>query len=109
MSDPAFTRNRGRLVTLEWPVVFDGRTFEAILLKRLTAREVATFMKAVGAASPDESFAWPIFFAPDGEPLPDGLLDALDDDDRLALDKAALDFLPRRFRGAETSASAPAA
>ncbi len=96
-------------VALAWPIEFDGKPYREIALARLTAREVSDFARKLAEAKADEAVTFPIFRDPDGGPLPEGLLGALDDDDRLALDEAARDFLPRRFRGAETSASAPAA
>ncbi len=102
-------RPRIKCVPLEWPVEFGGRTYDALALARLTAGEVAAFQRSIAALPPDAPVSFPVYRLPDGGPLPDGILDALDADDRDALDKAALDFLPRRFRGAEASASPPAA
>jgi hypothetical protein len=98
-----------KTVPLEWPVEFGGKTFSEIAIARLTAGEVAEFHKSVSALPPDAPVVFPVYRDADGGQLPDGLLDALDADDRDALDKEALYFLPRRFRGAEPSASAPAA
>ena len=115
MSEPENTaprfvseRPRAKRVPLEWPVEFGGRTYAALSIARLTAGEVAAFQKSIAALPADAPVVFPVYRDADGGPLPDGLLDALDADDRDALDKAALDFLPRRFRGAEASASAPA-
>jgi len=101
-------RARAKLIDLEWPVEFEGRVFERIAIARLTAREVADFTDMAIKAEPNASLPLPVFRDEAGTPLPVGLLDALDADDRDALNEAALDFLPKRFRGALTSASEPA-
>lgn len=110
-SAPRFVGERPRVKTvpLEWPVEFAGKTYSALAIARLTAGEVADFQKSIAALPPDTPISFPVYRDADGGALPDGLLDALDADDRDALDKAALDFLPRRFRGAEANASAPEA
>ncbi len=110
-STPHFAtdRPRAKTVPLEWPIEFGGKTYAALAIARLTAGEVAEFQKSIANLPPDAPVTFPVFRDADGAPLPDGLLDALDADDSDALDRAALDFLPRRFRGAEATASAPAA
>lgn len=57
--------------------------------------------------NPDAKVRLPLFRDERGEPIPDEVMDALDDDDRLALDEAAANFLPRRFRGLAERDSGP--
>jgi hypothetical protein len=106
---PRFLSDRPRFkaVALEWPIEYRGKTYSEIQLVRLTAGDVAAFYERLRGA-PDGKLDWPIFRDADGAHLPDGLLDALDADDREALGKAQNDFLPRQFRGAASSASDPA-
>lgn len=105
-------RPRAASIALEWPLTFAGRLYDKLTVRRLTAGEVAAFTERLAKTvkdDPDASVTFPMFADADGADLPDGLLDALDADDRDALDKAALDFLPKRFRGAPASASGPEA
>ncbi len=57
--------------------------------------------------NPDAKVRLPLFRDEHGEPVPDAVMDALDDDDRLALDEAAENFLPRRFRGLAAQDTGP--
>lgn len=111
MGTPEFIdtdRLRFRSVPLEWPLTAEGRVFAAIRIRRMTAAEVVAFTESLKALPEGAHFMWPIFVAEDGSALPEGLMDALDDDDRETLDRAAMDFLPRRFRGGASAASDPA-
>jgi len=100
---------RAKTIELEWPIEFEGRAWHRIVIKRLTAREVMEFTEKVLSKKEDSAdLALPVFKDEEGKELPAGLLDALDADDRDLLNEAALDFLPRRFRGAAANASAPA-
>jgi hypothetical protein len=96
---------RFRVVTLEEPLEYDGREYREIHLVKLTAKEVADWLETLAA---DGSAKFPIFRDAEGARIPDAVLDGLDADDREEVDKAAMDFLPRRFRGVMTSASGPA-
>lgn len=90
---------RRRVVTLAWPFSLNGKEFNEIHLARLSTAEVAQFVEDLSKKAEDARFVWPIFRDVDGAVIPAEVMDALDDDDRAELDKAALDFLPRRFRG----------
>jgi hypothetical protein len=98
-------RPRFKVVTLEEPLEYDGREYREIHLVKLTAKEVADWIETLEA---NGSGRFPIFRDADKAPIPDAVLDGLDADDREEVDKAAVDFLPRRFRGVTASASAPA-
>ena len=98
-------RPRFKAFPLVWPFEFDGKRYEAVGLKRLTAGEVAVFQEAVAALPEGVDAQWPIYCDADGAALPPGALAAPDDDDKFELDKAVRDFLPRRFQAALASAS----
>ncbi len=103
-------RPRSRTIELLWPISFGGRVFQAITLIRLTAGDVAKFqdeLEALLRDNPDAALRFPIFRDETGAPIPAAVLDALDDDDRFELDRAAADFLPRRFRGIAEPSSGP--
>lgn len=112
-SSPLFVGGKARQTTivLDFPVEFEGTTYSEIGLRRLTAGEVAVFMDAARAmieADANANPRAPIFVTNAGEPIPNGLFDALDDDDAFRLDESAKDFLPRRFQAApRASASTP--
>jgi hypothetical protein len=100
---------RAKSIPLVAPLAYAGKEYRTITLVRLTAGEVARFLKEIETASKDDpnaSIRFPIFRDDAGSPVPDIVLDALDDDDKFALDEAATDFLPRRFRGATEPDSA---
>ena len=103
-------RPRSKTIDLSWPISFDGRVYQAITLIRLTAGDVSKFqdeLEALLRDNPDAALRFPIFRDETGAPIPAAVLDALDDDDRFELDRAAADFLPRRFRGIAEPSSGP--
>jgi hypothetical protein len=104
----AFIGGKARAATidLEWPVHFAEKDYYQIVVRRVTVGEIEAWMKEI-AGKPDDgvSWAWPCLRGEDDEPLPPGLLDALDVDDLDAVNKAVLSFLPKRFRGAQERAS----
>jgi hypothetical protein len=107
---PCFLDTRPRFATVQllWPIAYDGREYRAISIVRLTAAEVAKFQEDLEALLKNDANArlrFPLFRDEAGAAVPEAVLDALDDDDRFELDKAAFDFLPRRFRGAPEPAS----
>jgi hypothetical protein len=100
---------RAKTIPLEWPVAFAGQEYRAVTGSRLTAAEVARFQSEIEQllrSDPDAKVRLPLFRDERGEPVPDEVMDALDDD-RLALDEAAANFLPRRFRGLAEQDSGP--
>jgi hypothetical protein len=86
---------RSRVVPLEWPLEYDGREYSSVTIVKLNAKEVKEVLAAINRG---ESSKIPIFRDADGGVIPDGVLDALDDDDSFALDEAAGEFIPRRFK-----------
>lgn len=111
-TEPRFVAGklREKRVALEWPVEYGGKTYEAIVVRRLTGQEVADFLDQLAATGKDDPTAkiqFPMFFGEDGERVPDELMGALDDDDAETIAQVTVDFLPRRFRGLQGSAPAP--
>ena len=103
-------RPRGATITLEWPIEYYGRVYATITVARLTAGEVARFQEEIVQlldSGADAKVRLPLFRDARGELIPDAVMDALDDDDRLALDEAAENFLPRRFRGLAAQDTGP--
>lgn len=107
MSDNAEKRPLERMYPLEFPVTVNGVTYTEIPLRRLTAKQVADWSESLRTVAEEDPTAptpeVPIINASQE------VLDALDDDDLLALQEARLDFLPRRLKTilmpAEPSAS----
>lgn len=94
-------RPRSKTIELQWPIEFNGREYRSVTVARLTAGEVAEFQAEIEklmANDPDAKVRFPLFRDENGEVLAEDVMDALDDDDRFALEEAAADFLPRRFR-----------
>jgi hypothetical protein len=96
-----------RVVTLQFPVKFEGKVYESITVRRITMKEMREFVES---ASEGGSATTPNI------DCPTGLLDHLDPDDFEEVDKAISDFLPRRLKaaieraaeiGASTAQSSP--
>ena len=83
---------------LEYPFEFGGVEYRTIMIRRLTAGEVAAFMAKM-RAEPDANHRFPMYFVGEA-PIPDAVWDALDDDDRFGVTEIGKDFLPARFRAA---------
>ena len=90
---------RHRIVELDFPLISGDRTYEKIMVRRLTVQEVKEFQERARAASGAAGeLNWPMFFDEAGAPIPDEVMNALDDDDAFQVDALVDDFLPRRFR-----------
>jgi hypothetical protein len=103
-------RPRAATIELDWPVEYEGRVYTTITVARLTAAEVARFQDQIVQlleSGAESKVRLPLFRDENGASIPDAVMDALDDDDRLALDEAATSFLPRRFRGLAVQDSGP--
>ena len=69
---------RSVAIPMDWPVEFDGQTYESITIRRVSAREVEQYIEAISLHK-------------DGEPnvkspmldCPQEVYEAMDDDDRL--------------------------
>ncbi len=80
------------------PFAIGDIEYRVIIVKRLTAGEVAAFISKLQGMSDDApNPRYPMFFNGDVE-LSDEAWDAMDDDDRLALTEIMSGFLPARFR-----------
>lgn len=106
---PKLLGDRSRTIDLDYPVEFDGKTYERITVRRMTGIEVRDFIAAVSSVG--ERARLPMF------DVPFEVIEALDDDDAAKLDEAVFDFLPNRLRtvaertresGAATSPSSQA-
>lgn len=86
-------RPRSEVVTLEWPINFGGKLYEAICVSRMTAAQVDEFVEAVKAKGPKTSL--PMFDAP-----PE-VIEALDADDANRVNEVVSRFLPRALLPAE--------
>lgn len=112
VKEPRFTSSKARSMRIdfEWPVEYGDVVYDHVNLKRLTQGEIAKWMAEVNSQqSTGLSLSWPVLRDDVDLPIPAGLMDALDADDFDVINKAILDFLPRRFRGALANASAPPA
>lgn len=88
---------RVKRIPLEWPVSFEGRDYDAISIRRMTVAEVASFVETIKTMAPDARFRFPMFIDETGAPIPNEVMDGLDDDDGRRVEEAAVDFLPQRF------------
>lgn len=98
---------RAGTVTLKWPFTLDGRRYERIHLKRLTAGEVSAFQETVAKAANDSEITFPIYRDDDGDLISQDVLNALDDDDNMEIVRVTRNFLPRRYQGVLASDSDP--
>jgi hypothetical protein len=96
-----------KTVDLEYPVIFDGKEYSSITIRRMTQGDVRRYVEAAasGEDPPMPNLDCPI-----------ELLDELDADDFDRVDTAVRDFLPQRLRtaleryreaGADTQPSSP--
>lgn len=90
---------RYKTVPLDWPVEFNGKTYSAVNISRLTVLDIVEFSKSLESASEDETTMLPMYFDDEMNPIPREVFEAMDVDDKDALDIEALSFLPKRFRG----------
>ena len=98
------TKPRHVDVPLAWPVEYDGKVYEKIRIRRVTAAEVDAFIKAV--SNVPDGMTMPV---PPMVECPIEVFNSLDDDDRLLIEESMLPFLPRRLLevGASILATAP--
>lgn len=92
-------RPRIKTIKLEWPVEFNGKVYSEISISRLTVAEVANFAKSLEETKDDEATMLPMYFDSETQPIPKEVFDAMDQDDKDAIDQESISFLPRRFRG----------
>lgn len=78
------SKDRFRTVKLEWPIEYDGKVYDSVTVSRMTTRQVGEFIEGKGRL---------VIFD-----VPSEVIDELDDDDAVEVNKAVEDFLPRRLR-----------
>lgn len=86
-------KGRSKTIPLDWPLDYDGKTFDKVTIRRVSGKEVEEFLAAVSAKEEGD----PSLMLPTIE-CPRAVYDAMDDDDRLKVDEVAFDFLPRRLK-----------
>ncbi len=81
-------RSRSLRVELDWPIEFDGKIYDHIIIKRATIGEWRRYFEAMaeGARLPMPCFS---------EPLE--VIDSLDTDDDDKIQMVLDDFFPKRF------------
>ncbi len=92
-------KERERLVTIEYPVEFDGVTYDAIRIRRVTGKQMAEFFARVRGT--DGNVMPPVV------DCPVEVWNAMDADDQFSVDQEAADFMPRRLKQV-IAATAPA-
>lgn len=85
-------------VPLKYPVEFDGKVWDEVMVRRVSGKEVETF---VAATINGEAVVPPMI------ECPLEVFEAMDDDDRLVLEEAAVPFSPRRFALATSGSIQP--
>lgn len=88
---------RERMVPLEYPVEFDGVTYDTIRIRRVSGKQMADFFESVRSTEGN--------VMPPVVDCPVEVWDALDADDQFTIDQEAADFMPKRLK----DAMAPAA
>lgn len=82
--------DRTRIVPLEYPAeLADGTIIREVVVRRMTSAEVEAF---TAAAAGGQEVRLPMF------DQPSEILDSLDSDDSDALNRVAIEMLPRRLR-----------
>ena len=97
-ADPTKAR---RAVPLSNPIVVDGKTWDAIYVRRFSVDQVAAVMRnweQEQKRNPDAQPAFPSFVDEAGAEVSTGVMRLLDFDDMREVQKAAQDFLPLMFR-----------
>lgn len=95
----ANTASRILSVPLEWPLLIDGESLEAIIVRRLTGREVGELQELMGQESFSDEVMMEFF-----TDQPQAVIEALDQDDFQSVKAKVLDFLPKRVRDAMEAA-----
>jgi hypothetical protein len=81
---------RERMVPLEFPVEFDGVTYDAIRIRRVSGKQMAEFFAKVRES--DGNVVPPVV------DCPPEVWFALDADDQFTIDQAAAEFMPKRLK-----------
>ena len=85
---------REKRVELEWPVEYDGKTYDAIVVRRMTGQQVADFLDQLAQVKdPDKArMHFPMLYDDEGCDVPHAVIEFLDDDDAETVAKVTQDF-----------------
>jgi hypothetical protein len=92
-------KSRTKIVDLDWPLEFDGKTYSSVTIRRATIGEWRTFWDEV-AEGKDPYAPWFV--------EPREVMDALDPDDDAKVADVVDGFFPDRYRAKTEKASASA-
>lgn len=84
-------RPRSKVVELDWPIEYDGKTYAQVTVSRMSAQQVSEF---ITAAKETGNSHLPMF------DVPHAVIDALDPDDAETVEGVVQSFLPRAFKTA---------
>lgn len=84
-----------KAVELDFFVEFRGKTYERLMVKRLSVSEVSAWLDKVNGGDKDATLGNVV--DEDGNPVPAEVLEFLEDDDDAKLSEVLDDFLPRRL------------
>lgn len=82
------TKARDRMVEIDFPVEYDGKTYTEIRIRRISGKELQEFFTAMDAS---------IITIPPVVDCPTAVWEAMDADDQEKVEKEALDFFPRKL------------
>ncbi len=82
-------------VAFEFPIEFDGKTYDGVTVRQLTIGALASWMAERGdTPAAGAVFRYPVYFDDDGNPMPDEVLDTCVMSDHAKVVKASERFLP---------------
>lgn len=81
--------DREKVVPLTYPVEFNGTVYSSITVRRVTGKEVKDYLDKIGVEA---------FTLPPTIDCPFEVWEAMDADDQLVVDEAAMAFMPRRLK-----------
>jgi hypothetical protein len=87
------TKEIDRLVTLEWPIEFNGKVYDQIRVRRITGHQWQAYVEAMT----DSKVESPV---PPTIDCPQEVWDVMDADDMDTVGIASMDFMPRRMKAA---------
>ncbi|CCF19175.1 conserved protein of unknown function [Pseudorhizobium banfieldiae] len=95
----ASKQERTREVPLEWPLEYDGKTWDKITVRRAVGPDFKAIAQLGGTKDEDVGLARILSDAPEA------IIRALDGDDYATLMEAIRDFLPRKLRAGDEPTS----
>jgi len=94
--------NRSEVVSLDFPLEYDGKVYSTVTVRRMTGEEIRQFLDDL-LDNDGGRVRFPMFDAPDA------VMNALDPDDADKVDEVVERFLPRRLRPAARQSPASGA